>query len=191
MAPDTIQTELSSSLIRELFGTVGLEPPEKLGNEELIQLIKAIRKSTSPDILPPSTEEINEEGEVVNQSILVVDDLGLVVYQLSLLLTKSGYNVMLARSAPEAFTTFEERGPFDFVLMDLFMPNKEDGLELLSSIKDLVKQKSFNTKVIVMSATKDLEAIEEVISEGADSFLEKGQNWKTDLIETLENFKQQ
>jgi CheY-like chemotaxis protein len=188
MAPDTVQTEISRNLIRELFQIVGLEPPERLTNEEVILLIKAIRQSKEPDKLPPSTEEITEDGEPITKSILVVDDLGLVVYQLSLLLTKSGYNVLLARSAPEAYTIFEERGPFDFVLMDLFMPNKEDGIELLSKVKHNIADNNLDTKVIVMSATKDLDAIEEVIDLGADSFLEKGQNWKTDLIETLENF---
>ena len=94
---------------------------------------------------------------------------------------------MLARSAPEAFSIFEERGPFDFVLMDLFMPNKEDGISLLTNLKNLILEKELQTKVIVMSATKDINAIEEVIELGADSFLEKGQNWKSDLIETLQN----
>lgn len=187
MTPDTIHFEASQSLIKELYGLVNLEAPGEITNESLIKLIKAIKTKLSPNMLPPSTEELESTEESTSKSILVVDDLGLVVYQLSLLLTKSGYNVLLARSTPEALAIYEEKGPFDYVLTDLFMPNKEDGVELLTKIKSMAEEKNLNTKVIVMSATKDLEAIEEVISLGADSFLEKGQNWKIDLIETLEN----
>ena len=187
MTPDIIQVEVSQNLIKEFFNTIGVEVPVSFSDEEIITLIKYIKRLQAKEELPPSTEEINETPETVTSSVLVVDDLGLVVYQLSLLLTKSGYNVMLARSAPEAFAIFEERGPFDYVLMDLFMPNKEDGLSLLTNIKTRIIETNLNTKVIVMSATKDLEAIEEVITLGADSFLEKGQNWKSDLIETIQN----
>ncbi|MGD9579864.1 MAG: response regulator [Vampirovibrionia bacterium] len=187
MTPDTIQVEVSQNLIKELFQTAGIAAPENLSNEDIITLIKAVKTLQNKDTLPPSTEDINITQEPKTSSVLVVDDLGLVVYQLSLLLTKSGYNVMLARSAPEAFSIFEERGPFDYVLMDLFMPNKEDGLSLLSNIKTLINADNLGTKVIVMSATKDLEAIDEVITLGADSFLEKGQNWKSDLIETIQS----
>ncbi|MEW5820156.1 MAG: response regulator [Cyanobacteriota bacterium] len=187
MVPDIVQIEVSRNLIRELFEVAGIELPEQVDDEDIIKLIKAIKKVKDSDTLPPSTENLKDHQEKEYSSILVVDDLGLVVYQLSLLLTKSGYNVMLARSAPEAFSIFEERGPFDYVLMDLFMPNKEDGIDLLKKLKLSISGKETNTKVVVMSATKDLEAIEEVIGLGADSFLEKGQNWKSDLIETLQN----
>lgn len=186
MAPDTIQFEVSKNLMKELFITAGLKVPEVINDEQIIKLIKSIKISKEQDKLPPSTENLPGDQKSATHSILVVDDLGLVVYQLSLLLTKSGYEVMLARSAPEAFSVFEERGPFDYVLMDLFMPNKEDGIELLIKIKKLISEQGNNTKVVVMSATKDLKAIEEVINHGADSFLEKSQNWKSDLIETLQ-----
>lgn len=184
MAPDLIQIEISQSLITELFASVGLKVPKNINNEEIIKLIKAIKIAKTPNVI--FQEDSKDTDDRKQQSILVVDDLGLVVYQLSLLLTKNGYNVHLARSAPEAFSLFEERGPFDIVLMDLFMPNKEDGTKLLRKIKLRIKEEKTNTKVVVMSATKDLDAIEEVIQLGADSFLEKGPNWKSDLIETLE-----
>lgn len=182
MSPDSIKIELPKSLLNELFSAAGLKTPDQVTEEEIKKIIKALQQSKYIDKQTPPPEEI-EETEA--KSVLVVDDLGLVVYQLSLLLTKNNYNVLLARSAPEAYTIFEERGPFNYILMDLFMPNKEDGISLLSKIKNSIKKTGTQTKIIVMSATKDLEAIEEVISKGADSFLEKGQNWKTDLIETL------
>ena len=185
MAPDVVKIEVSQNLINELFTAVGLEVPEYIDDDQIIRLIKAINKQKNVE-KPISRKKENNDIKPTS-SILVVDDLGLVVYQLSLLLTKSGYNVMLARSAPEAFSIFEDRGPFDFVLMDLFMPNKEDGLSLLQKLKKSLEGNDHKTKIVVMSATKDPEAIEEVICFGADSFLEKGQNWKSDLIETLQN----
>lgn len=183
MASDTIQIEISRNIMNELFTSVGLEMPENIDDEEIIKLIKAIKIIS--EAISSKGIEVSTIKDDKAKSILVVDDLGLVVYQLSLLLTKNGYNVMLARSAPEAFTLFEERGPFDFVLTDLFMPNKDDGLSLVSKLKTLIGEKTLSTKVIVMSATKDLNVIEEVMKLGADSFLEKGQNWKSDLIEIL------
>lgn len=186
MASDVVKLEISQNLIKDLFLTAGLDVPEEIDDTEIIKLIKAIKLLKNADSMPLSTEDIKEELSKDQASVLVVDDLGLVVYQLSLLLTKNGYNVLLARSAPEAFSIFEERGPFDYVLMDLFMPNKEDGIDLLKKVKGALAESGASTKVVVMSATKDIQAIEEVISLGADSFLEKGQNWKSDLIETLQ-----
>lgn len=188
MASDTIQVEISRNLMKELFTTVGLEMPENINDENIIKLIKAIKISS--DAICIKSSDIADDKEEKVKSILVVDDLGLVVYQLSLLLTKNGYNVMLARSAPEAFTIFEERGPFDVVLTDLFMPNKDDGLGLVAKLKTLIGEKNLNTKVIVMSATKDLNVIEEVMKLGADSFLEKGQHWKNDLLDILKSILQ-
>lgn len=186
MASDIVKLEISQNLINDLFTAAGLETPEELDDTAIIQLIKTIKLLNKADDKTAPTKVPKKDSSTKQASVLVVDDLGLVVYQLSLLLTKNGYNVLLARSAPEAFSIFEERGPFNYVLMDLFMPNKEDGIELLKKVKGALAESGANTKVVVMSATKDIEAIDEVISLGADSFLEKGQNWKSDLIETLQ-----
>jgi CheY-like chemotaxis protein len=181
---EKVQLEISSKILKELFSLAKLGYPESINDENFTALVNSLKEIIKKDDV---SADSGEESAADTKSILVVDDLGLVVYQLSLLLTKNGYNVVLARSSPEAFTIFEERGPFDIVLMDLFMPNKEDGTELLHKVKTSITENKLSTKVIVMSSTKDIDAIEEVIMLGADSFLEKGQNWKVDLLETLEN----
>lgn len=186
MYQDTIRFEVSSKLIAELYQLAGVKPPlYEIDDKEFEALIQKL-KSKIVDKNPEVTQE--QKSSSVG-SVLVVDDLGLVVYQLSLILTKSGYNVILARSAPESKEIFEKHEPFDFILMDLFMPNKEDGIGLLTNTKNAIKEQKLKTKVIVMSSTKDVEAIKEVQTLGADYFIEKGLNWKNDLIELLEKFK--
>lgn len=184
MSDAKINLPISKKLIKELFDIAKLPMPNTITDHEIKILINALRNiyNNNPNIVT-SMQDIKDEPK----NILVVDDLGLVVYQLSLILTKNNYNVILARSEPEALNIFNERGPFEFVIMDLFMPEKQDGINLLTSLKKLVRQNNLPTRIFIMSVSKDKDTISELFSLGADNFIEKSQDWKSNLINSLNN----
>jgi len=77
--------------------------------------------------------------------ILLVDDDDLFRQMLHTTLKRFGYDVVAARNGNEALA-LHQREPFDLIMTDLIMPEKE-GLE---TIRDLRRQKP-DMKIIAMS----------------------------------------
>jgi len=67
--------------------------------------------------------------------ILVIDDNDLLRETVKLMLTSGGHEVALAVNGEDGIRQFQQR-PFDLVLCDLFMPEKE-GLETVREIRGL------------------------------------------------------
>jgi DNA-binding response OmpR family regulator len=78
-------------------------------------------------------------------TILVVDDDGLVRHSVRLLLEQQGYRVLVAEDGNAALRAIDEHG-VDLVLLDVIMPEKE-GIETLREIKRLHP----HVRVVVMS----------------------------------------
>ncbi|MEW5820196.1 MAG: response regulator [Cyanobacteriota bacterium] len=189
--------EVSYKLINELFKIVGVRHSAPPTEEEFQQLILTIQEKLSAlknqekeefesirDLLslePLKKSQIETKEKI---SILVVDDLVMVTYQLSILLSKMGYKVSLARSAPEAISLFKST-PFKYVLMDLHLPEKEDGYYLLHSIKEKIDMENLETKIIVMSGIAEASSVEYCLNHGATSFVEKNDDWKKEIINCL------
>lgn len=66
--------------------------------------------------------------------ILVVDDIPANVLLLKMMLEQSGFGVLTAQGAEEAFSRLEEE-QVDLILMDVLMPGV-DGFELAKQLKD-------------------------------------------------------
>ena len=85
-------------------------------------------------------------------SILIVDDHLQQLAIRKLLLEAAGHEVTAAESAPQATRLLEELRP-DLLLMDLRLPELEDGLSLIRS----VGERGLTAKIIVLSGwTEDL-----------------------------------
>jgi CheY-like chemotaxis protein len=94
------------------------------------------------------------------------------------------YKVALARSAPEAISLFKSTS-FKYVLMDLHLPEKEDGYYLLHAIKEKIDMENLDTKIIVMSGIAEASSVEYCLNHGATSFVEKNDDWKKEIINCL------
>ena len=71
---------------------------------------------------------------MAGEKILIVDDEESMVQFLSILLSKEGYEVHVARSGKDALNKAEEEN-YDVVVTDIKMPGEIDGLGVLSGIK--------------------------------------------------------
>lgn len=191
------KVEVSYKLLNELFKIVGLKHSAPPTDEELQQLILTIQEKLTTlkkkeqsdfesirDLLSLEPTHKDKDTDKKRNSILVVDDLVMVTYQLSILLSKLNYQVSLARSAPEAISTFKST-PFKYVLMDLHLPEKEDGYYLLHAIKEKIDMENLDTKIIVMSGIAEASSVEYCLNHGATSFVEKNDDWKKEIINCL------
>src|ERR1700719_30891 len=79
-------------------------------------------------------------------SLLLVDDNTQILEYFNLVLTEAGHRVRTADSCPAAIRALEESDP-EIVIMDLRVPEMQDGLRLIRSLKNHHRP----LKVIVIS----------------------------------------
>lgn len=104
------------------------------------------------------------------RKILIVDDEETLTFSLYQAFIKAPYDceVVTASSGEEAIEKLDS-GKFDLVITDIAMPPGIDGLELLS----IIKSRSPDTKVIIITAYGTDEREERAYKIGADKYIEK------------------
>ena len=88
--------------------------------------------------------------EVVQGSLLVVDDNEMNRDMLARRLTRRGYTVAVAEDGHQALQMIEAQ-PFDLVLLDIMMP----GISGLEVLKRLRQQHSMANLPVIMTTAKD------------------------------------
>ena len=99
--------------------------------------------------------------------ILIVDDDSEFRRSLRKILQKAGYTVSSASSASQASQTLSKHA-YPLIFLDLHMPGKS-GLELLHE----VKEKSPESKVIMITVDASVGNYSEAMNDGAFAFLHK------------------
>jgi two-component system response regulator AtoC len=99
--------------------------------------------------------------------VLVVDDEESIRVMLRAMLRKREYEVAIAANGVEALEEMEREVP-DLVLVDLKMPGMT-GLELMA----VMRERGFESVVIIMTAYGSLESAEEAMKAGAYDYLTK------------------
>ncbi|MGE5179917.1 MAG: sigma-54-dependent transcriptional regulator [Bacteroidota bacterium] len=105
---------------------------------------------------------------MAGEKILIVDDEESMVQFLSILLSKEGYDVRVARSGKEALVQAEEDN-FDVVVTDIKMPGEIDGLGVLSGVKKIDP----SVPVVIRTAFASQKSAIEALNRGAYQYLEK------------------
>jgi len=177
---------LNKEQINQLFNLAGQNTPENPTSEQISGILIEIEKKISPGCMQAQ----NSNKFLNNANILLVDDLELSVYQLSKLLTNCGYNATIARSAEEAIDYYKKQS-FQYVIVDLFLPDSEDGLFLIDTINNAEKTKKDNTKIIVISGSDDKKLINECFLKGANEFVSKLPDWHKKILHHIGNLEVQ
>lgn len=178
---------LTPEQAERLYDFIGETPPKEISEGDISRVITEIERL----LLPFTSQCRNIDGLNIqyNKNILVVDDLEVSLFQLSKLLAKSGYNAYVSRTRVEAEDMFKKLN-FDYVFLDLFLPEAENGLELLQKLKNSDKAISNKTRIIVISGTEDNTLINECFERGADEFIGKTKYWHMTVLEKLRNFNE-
>ena len=116
-------------------------------------------------------------------NILIIDDMELSIYQFNQLLKKVGIVPTVARTKAEALAELKKK-KYDYIVIDLFLPDAEDGMELIDECIKLRDAKRTN-RIIVMSGTDDKDLIERYYKRGIDEFVPKSSNWHDQILKYI------
>ena len=116
-------------------------------------------------------------------NILIIDDMELSIYQFNQLLKKVGIVPTVARTKAEALAELKKK-KYDYIVIDLFLPDADDGIELIDECIKLRDAKRTN-KIIVMSGTDDKDLIERCYKRGIDEFVPKSSNWHDQILKYI------
>ena len=192
--------EVDTEFLESLYGLVGKIPPgEKNINVDLLKDLildikrkmeriktETIESMSSPkkrDSIVESGDNLDEEENA--KTVLIVDDLGVITYQLGVMFRNLGYDVVIAKEIYDAITKYKKQ-KFKLVIMDLFIPTDREGFILLDELVKLSKMNELNTVIGVMTASSKKEHRQLCMKKGADFYIEKVEDWQNQLIEYCE-----
>ena len=159
--------------------------------EQLIEIVDIIRELNDNSRKPIRSDALGnnaiEEEDDLSPAILVVDDLGVITYQLKVLLSRYEMDVDCSQEIYDAVNKFKKR-KYKYVVMDLFIPTEREGFILLTELKKLANQLDVNTTIGVMTASPRKEIEQQCRLRGADFFLEKNNDWQKTLLETMDEY---
>ena len=123
-------------------------------------------------------------AEVTN--VLIVDDTELSIFQLSVMLQKIGMNVYVARNKEEALAEFKKKN-FDFLVLDLYLPDYNDGFELIKAANEIKNKENKDFRIIAISGTDNPKIIQEAYKLAIDEFIPKAPQWHEKVLKFISN----
>lgn len=131
------------------------------------------------------TSTVNVDGfNLPKKNILIIDDLGVITYQLGVLFKKMNFEVVDSREIYDAIEKFKKQN-FDLVIMDLFIPTEREGFILLEELKKTATNKKKPVKIGVMSASAKKEHKQLCKMKGAEFYVEKIDDWQKELLSVV------
>lgn len=121
-------------------------------------------------------------AEVTN--VLIVDDTEMSIYQLSTMLKKIGMNVYVARTKEEAYAEFKKK-QFDFLVLDLYLPDYKDGFELIEEANRIKNEENRDFKIIAISGTDNVDIVQEAFKLQIDEFIPKTPQWHEKILKFI------
>jgi len=103
------------------------------------------------------------------KKVLIADDEPNIVTSLEFLMTRSGYEVEIARNGEEALALVESFMP-DLVLLDVMMPQRS-GYEVCQKIRSRSDWR--HIKIVILSAKGREAEVSKGLSVGADAYVTK------------------
>ena len=185
--------DLDDEFLNLFFSITNKNVPSTLNlhnmKQQLIDVVDVIKNLNENSKKPIKSNALgnNEEEEAAEEAgsaILVVDDLGVITYQLKVLLSRFEMDVDCSQEIYDAVNKFKKR-KYKYVVMDLFIPTEREGFILLTELKKLAQASNMTTVIGVITASPRKEIEQQCRLRGADFFLEKNNEWQSTLLKTL------
>ena len=132
-----------------------------------------------------ANEEVLEES--TGPAILVVDDLGVITYQLKVLLSQFDLDIDCSQEIYDAVNKYKKR-QYTYVVMDLFIPTEREGFILLTELKKMATMYGNKIVIGVITASPRKEIELQCKARGADFFLEKNNDWQSQLLKIIDGY---
>ena len=157
---------------------------------QLIDIVDVIRELNANAKKPYKCEALGNTEEIEEDqgpAILVVDDLGVITYQLKVLLSRLELDVDCSQEIYDAVNKFKKR-KYEYVVMDLFIPTEREGFILLTELRKLALSYDMKTIIGVITASPRKEIEQQCKARGADFFLEKNNDWQAALLNKMSSY---
>lgn len=123
-------------------------------------------------------------AEAVRKKVLVAEDDPSLSQILSSRLTRAGMEVIKAKTGEEALKVIQEMKP-DLVLLDLILPGKYDGFEVLQKMRE---DRTLDSRSVVIISNLGQESdMERVKQLGAVEYFVKAKTSIDDLVNRIKN----
>lgn len=184
---------LDDEFLELFYNVTNSKPPKEpqlldLKNQliNIVDMIKELNRNAKKPIYNNSMNGEEEENKT-GPAILIVDDLGVITYQLKVLLSQFDYDIDCSQEIYDAVSKYKKR-KYEYVVMDLFIPTEREGFILLAELKKMAANLGKNTIIGVITASPRKEIEQQCKIRGADFFLEKNSDWQTLLFNTMKNY---
>ena len=187
--------DLDNEFIELFFNITNSKVPSELTLVDLkkqlvnvVDTLKELNKNAKKPIISKALGNFEEEvAESDGPAILLVDDLGVITYQLRVLLSQFEFDIDCSQEIYDAVSKFKKR-TYQYVVMDLFIPTEREGFILLTELKKLATMFGKKTIVGVITASPRKEIEQQCRARGADFFLEKNNDWQNQLIKIMDEY---
>ena len=186
--------ELDDEFLDLFYNITNAAKPENISLDDLkkqltsiVDTMKEINKTSKKPFVSKALGNAEPEEEQTGPAILIVDDLGVITYQLKVLLSKFEIDIDCSQEIYDAVGKFKKR-KYKYVVMDLFIPTEREGFILLTELKKMAASANVKTIIGVITASPRKEIETQCKARGADFFLEKHNDWQNQLISIMEEY---
>lgn len=179
--------ELDEQFLREFFllGECCIQDYSKVNNETFLQALKKIKALCNFEKKDISQYSQIEEEQSLDK-VLLIDDLGVITYQLEVLFKRIGFAPLVSKEIYDAIDKFK-KNEIKIVIMDLFIPTEREGFILLDELIKIIKYNNLNTKIGIITASSKKEHKTTCLNKGANFYMEKTDNWQKILMDICQN----
>lgn len=187
--------EIDDEFLNLFYNITNSKPPKEVAlldlKKQLINIVDTLKELNANAKKPIVSRALNnnpvEVEEPSGPAILIVDDLGVITYQLKVLLSRFDYDIDCSQEIYDAVSKFKKR-KYEYVVMDLFIPTEREGFILLTELKKLAAAYGIKTVVGVITASPRKEIEQQCRARGADFFLEKNSDWQNSLCNVMDGY---
>ncbi len=185
--------DLDSEFLNIFYGITDTDVPPNPTLETLkeqldaiVNLVNQLDKNSRKSVKSILNPELDKEVSTA-PAMLIIDDLGVITYQLKVLLEKFKYDIDVSHEIYDAVNKYRKRN-YEFVIMDLFIPTDREGFMLLSELRKIADNTGRRPTIGVMTASNKKELEHICKNRGADFFLEKSADWQQRLYSVINEF---
>ena len=186
---DKFTIELDEEFLESFFELAEELPPSKemATLDDFKRALEKIKKGGHRAAPPANMSDSHSFNSFVSQdetykkNILVVDDLGIITYQLSVLLNKNGFSTVCSQEIYDAISKYKKQH-FDIVILDLYIPTEREGFLLLDEISKLNENKINKSVIGIITASNKKEHKQICKERGVSFYVEKTDDWQKNIL---------
>ena len=179
--------ELDEEFLKDFFllGECTIEDYGKITSDSFVLALKRIKTLCNFEKKDISQYSKIEDEQNLDK-VLLIDDLGVITYQLEVLFKRIGFSPIVSKEIYDAIDKFK-KNKIKIVIMDLFIPTEREGFILLDELVKIIKYNNLNTKIGIITASNKKEYKTTCLNKGANFYMEKTDNWQKTLMELCQN----